>query len=505
MGQNQFHAKLSASKTKEWMECPAQIIVDEYYPREDVPGQAARLGTAAHYLIERCLQEGRLPKFYEGRLIQLVEEDDAANILSPKSKWPTQQHLADVTFEVDEEMVEATTHMVMYIVGRCEELGLIDKPGRTEKTRVAKIEELVKKQVVRLETRTNLFPHRNDTGGTADVTIDAWPDVIEIVDYKNGTGEFVPVKRNPQLRTYGMGVAQVQAKAFIQEPMDSDYETVRMTICQPRHHEAPEGGIMYEEMSMAELIEWRDKTLLPAVYEVDNCRLMAEALEDDIMKQGGKMTRHDLLNMFARSGKLCLNMKEHKCWFCSDNMDYPVAFEMVQEAAAVNFQDVELDPDVPEEPDMLADAMRWIPFIETWMAELRKAAKAAAMKGVKIPSHKLIRKTTHLAYRDEDGDREAIIMALTDLEKVDKSAVVTEKLLTPTQAKALAKKHMDADAFKRFCEDYTYRPEGDIALVHETKKGTPYVPDTAADDFADVELDTVGDNGVAADEIDPWD
>ena len=32
-----------------------------------------------------------------------------------------------------------------------------------------------------------------------DVTIDAWPEVLEVVDYKNGSGVFVPIEGKPAM------------------------------------------------------------------------------------------------------------------------------------------------------------------------------------------------------------------------------------------------------------------------------------------------------------------
>ncbi|MEO1208434.1 MAG: DUF2800 domain-containing protein [Cyanobacteria bacterium J06638_20] len=498
-----LHAKLSASKTKEWLHCPGQIVVDEMFPQEDTPSPEARLGTAAHALIERCLGEGDMPAVYLGRLIMILNEGEANegfSILRKGAKFPDDPTKAEMTFEVDEDMVEATTCMVLYVANRCVELGLV-KATKSDRVKVRAVSELVAKGTVRLETRTNPFPFRDDTGGTGDVTIDAWPEVLEIVDYKNGSGIFVSVKNNPQVRTYGMGVCQVGQDEYISKPEDVDYELIRMTVVQPRHHEAPDGGVMYEEMSPSDLIQWRDEVLYAGVQRVDAVRMEVE----EWIAEYGQPTRTQLLDYLCDHGYLCLNNLEHKCWFCSDNTDYPAAHRKVQQIAAADFADEPVDLDIEEyDMDLLAQSMKWLPFIETWIANMRKAAKKAAMAGASVPAHKLIRKSTHLAYRDQENDEDAIILALTEKFGIDREKVVTAKLATPTQVMALVKKaDADEDEKKKFAEDFTYRPQGDVDLVHESKKGTPYVPETAHSDFEGVELDQVGGN--TPQDEDAWD
>lgn len=491
------HAKLSASKTKEWMHCPGQIIVGERFPEEDTPGDAARLGTAAHYLVERCLQEGKLPETFEGRILEILNEGEAnegCSILRPNAKWPDDP--MRLVFEIDDDMIEATTAMVSYVADRCVELGL-SKKSRSMKVKMASVAGLVAADKVRLETRTNLFPFRDDTGGTADVTIDAAPVLIEIVDYKHGSGIYVPSHENPQLRTYGMGVAQTATDSYIEEDWDVDYDMVRMTIVQPRHHEAPEGGVSFEELSMAEMIQWRDEVLLPAVQAVDHTRMLVDAYEDEM---GSPLSYNDLMDFLFQEGQLCMNNKDHKCWFCEGHMDFPAAHQFVAELAAADFADEPIDIEVDDEmSERVVRAMHWTPFIETWLKQIAKLAKAEAMKGVEVPDHKLIRKTTHLKWRDEEGDEDAIILALTEKFEIDREKVVKTRLLTPTQALDLIKKEGDPDAVKSFEEDFAHRPQGDIDLVHKSKKGAPYVPDTAKEDFDDVELDG------SEDEDDLWD
>ena len=45
-----WHARLSASQTKDWANCPAIIPLGEAFPEDDPSGQAAMMGTCVHAL-----------------------------------------------------------------------------------------------------------------------------------------------------------------------------------------------------------------------------------------------------------------------------------------------------------------------------------------------------------------------------------------------------------------------------------------------------------------------
>ena len=205
-----WHARLSASQTKDWANCPGTIPLKEYFPYDDPSGPAAQLGTCAHQLIEECLGKGLPPSDYEHRLIEIKHPDtdkEEVVILAKSAKWPKDPKR--VVFEVDEEMVEATDTFIRYVLGRLAELfpETYDATGLDDEVDYSWAKTAWEKGTLKLETRVNPLPERDDTGGTVDVTIDAWPELLEVVDYKNGTGVLVPVKDNWQLRSYTLGRA----------------------------------------------------------------------------------------------------------------------------------------------------------------------------------------------------------------------------------------------------------------------------------------------------------
>ena len=205
-----WHARLSASQTKDWFNCPGTIALKEMFPYDDPSGEAAQLGTCAHALIERCLEEGVAPEAYRDRLIEIKfpdTEQEETVIMRKNAKWPKQA--GRVIFEVDDDMIDATTTFIDYVIGRLVELfpQAYDTTGFGDEVPYGIAVDAVKRGQLKLEGRVNPLPERDDTGGTADVTIDAWPDLMELVDYKNGTGVLVPVKGNLQLRSYTLGRA----------------------------------------------------------------------------------------------------------------------------------------------------------------------------------------------------------------------------------------------------------------------------------------------------------
>ena len=113
-----WHARLSASQTKDWAHCAGTIALKEFFPVFDPSGDAARLGTCAHALIERCLEEGVPPSSYEGQLIEIVKpdtDDEDVKFLHRNAKMPPPSR---IVYEVD---VTDASHIVgKWVIGDVE-------------------------------------------------------------------------------------------------------------------------------------------------------------------------------------------------------------------------------------------------------------------------------------------------------------------------------------------------------------------------------------------------
>lgn len=171
------HAKLSASGSSRWLNCPGSVEAEKPYPNKESP--YAMEGTVAHEVAELCLKGEQDAEEYVGRTILNYEID--AGISSP-----VQEYLDYVrSFETKETLTF--------------------------------IEEQVD------------FSHVVPNGfGTSDaIIIDEPAKTAHVFDYKHGQGVLVEAFENSQGKMYCLGV---------QNEFDAiyDIETYVIHIVQPR-------------------------------------------------------------------------------------------------------------------------------------------------------------------------------------------------------------------------------------------------------------------------------
>lgn len=494
------HSSLSASKTKEWGNCAAVIPMAELFGRDSPSGRAAQMGTCVHALIERCLAEGVAPSTYLDRVAEVLNPDtdrEGVSILKRGAKMPT--GVDRVVFLLDAELVEAATHMADYVVGRLVEL--FPDTYRAEDG-YAVTQAAVAAGHLRLESRTNPLPHRDDTGGTADVTIDAWPVVLEVVDYKNGSGVYVPVRGNPQLRTYVLG------RAVEASPDLGDYASYRAAVCQPRHHQAPQpDGVSYEELSATELGEFRS-WLDAAASRVDGARecVSGAAAQKSMAFEGGAAERDDLtpeeaLEVLHRNGYVTTGEDGAHCTWCDMLAVCPAAKARAQETARSDFLEDEVPADAKAvkarvEEDVstmgaksLAQVLPWLPFLSKYAAAVELRARTLLASGGEVPGWKLVQTSGNRTWRSDLSESE-LVERLTSEYGVERSqlfsAPVPPKLLSgPKVEKLLPSKRR-----KEFSDALLYKPVGGVDMVPEADGRPAYVPAAdAAADFEGVEYD----------------
>ncbi len=186
------HARLSPSSAFRWRVCPGSVREEAKYP--DTDNEYSLRGTAAHFVAEDCLANERTPGYWRGQTVEVDKVDG--------TKEPIQ---------VDQKDTEAIWTYIDYVHRRMEQI-----PG------------------VHAEFETKLNPgawlERNDCEGTADCVLFS-NEVIEVIDYKHGSGVAVDVEGNEQLLLYAIGACARMDWNQLDHGIP-----VQMTIVQPRAH-----------------------------------------------------------------------------------------------------------------------------------------------------------------------------------------------------------------------------------------------------------------------------
>lgn len=189
------HAKLSASSSARWLNCPASVAASAQY--ENKGSVFAEEGTCAHELAEICLKSGNSPDKYLGKTL-----NDAPNVA------------------VNREMLDHVQGYIDYV-----------KSFET-KTSSTMIEERVR------------FDDYVPAGfGTSDaIVLD--DHICHVVDLKYGKGIEVYAEQNTQAMLYALGVLQEYEFIF-------DIDVFELHIYQPRRNHFDSWQI-----SKSELIKW---------------------------------------------------------------------------------------------------------------------------------------------------------------------------------------------------------------------------------------------------------
>lgn len=199
------HALLSASSSKQWLNCPPSARLCESY--EDKGSDFAAEGTAAHTLCEYHVRKA----------------------LGEKVENPVE----NLNY-YNEEMESCATDYASFIIEIVEEL----KAQKACPT-------------VLIEQRLDFSKFVPEGFGTGDCIVIANKE-LHIIDYKHGRGILVEAERNPQMMLYALGAMEIFDPLY-------DIEIVSMTIFQPRR-----SNISTFTLTKDELYEWAENTLRPS-------------------------------------------------------------------------------------------------------------------------------------------------------------------------------------------------------------------------------------------------
>lgn len=199
------HAKLSASGSSRWMNCPGSVVLEALFTGYEETSPFAEEGTQAHALAEKRLN----------------------TILKGKST-------DELRKTADPEMWAFTGNYVDYCTN------LIDDGNLKG--------ELVRAYVEKTVEFTDYVPHGF---GTVDFGVIVGDD-LHIVDLKYGKGVKVSAIGNTQERAYALGMLQQLGFIF------DNIKTVTTHIVQPRID-----NVSAETLTVEELTEWGEKELKP--------------------------------------------------------------------------------------------------------------------------------------------------------------------------------------------------------------------------------------------------
>ncbi len=177
------HAKLSASGSKKWLNCPGSVAFEKEFPDEE--SEFAKEGTTAHALGELKIK------------------------LALKEITRVQYHKQKASLQTDNEMEKYIESYKDFVTERYNEALAISKGA-----------------AIFLEQKVDYSDYAPDGFGTSDVII-VTNGKMEIIDLKYGKGVSVKAQKNPQMMLYALGA--LKEYDFIY-----DIKNVIMTIYQPR-------------------------------------------------------------------------------------------------------------------------------------------------------------------------------------------------------------------------------------------------------------------------------
>jgi hypothetical protein len=444
-----FHAKRSPSQSKRFLSCPGSIIVCATLPveQQNPTNEAGLIGTCVHKIIEDSLRTGAEPETFRDRIIVLEGENHDAKILKRGAKAPKG---ADPWFIVDSAMIDGATVMVDYIYDRCFDLDL----------------DTMSRKAIQLETRTNPLPERDDTSGTADVTLDAFPECLEVVDYKNGWN-LVDHNDNDQLRSYLLGkVLEAIAKG-------RRYKRYKITIVQPN---APhdEGRIRSVEYTENELLE----------YQVT---LREGIARNEVAENDKRAPKPDWEELDPKWAEKFLSPGEETCFWCDARTVCPARIAMAKAQAIADFDDLDGPATYVEErtPSTISEAekiLAWAPAMQNLIAAATQWVQRSLEHGKPSTTHKLVRMKTNREWAEEfTPEQLAKNLRKSGLANLEPGDLTTAPAL---KSGPQVEKLLKADKRKAFSELYLIKPQGRLTLAPITDP-RPAVAAGAAVDFDD--------------------
>ena len=399
------HAVLSASASKQWLNCPPSARLQEQFPNES--SVFAEEGTFMHEVCE-----------YKIRHEYLHER-----MKKPQSDEFYTEEVEQVTDVYAEFVITVIEEMK---ANGCEPLVLVEE---------------------RLDY-SNIAPGGFGTGDMLVIGKDEdGKGILHVMDFKGGKGVFVDANHNTQMMLYGLGALRAYGYIY-------DIEAVRMTIIQPRLD-----NISTYECSREELEAWGEsiRPIAKMAYEGkgkqkagDWCRFCrAKPVCRACKEEALSLCREEFLDLDA--GALADNGQEARASPDEEESDMTAPYR--PDNTIPTFKPPGLIP-VSE----LAEILPTLNRISSWIEAVFAYVSAEAIGGgVSIPGYKVVEGRSKRIFSDTNAVvRTALENGYTDLYK--------QQLISLTDFE----KMMGKKKFAELLGEFVVKPPGKLALVPDS-------------------------------------
>ncbi|MDT2680238.1 DUF2800 domain-containing protein [Enterococcus gallinarum] len=367
------HALLGASSAHRWLICPPIARLEEQFKDRD--SSFAEEGTAAHELAELAL----------AKRFKLMA---TRSVNTKLKKFRSENSYYDQSME---DYVEAYCDLVEERVNHYQDA------------------------VIELEQKVDFTKWVPEGFGTSDVVVLA-DNTIEIIDLKYGKGVPVDAYLNPQLMLYALGAVDKYDIIY-------EFETVRMTIVQPRLD-----NVSTFEIDKEELLYWADNYVAPRA---------AQAWEGT-----GEWTITDDVVKFSKV-RAQLRLRAERNFSLVDK------YELKESPLLTNEEIAEILDRAPE-------IKKWLDHVEQY------ALNKALTEGEEFPGWKVVAGRSNRKISDEES-----LLFLLEAEGFEDDEILKPRAL---QAIGQLEKVVGKKRFAELASDFIVKPEGKPVLVTEKDK-----------------------------------
>lgn len=405
-----FHAKKSPSVAHQFFNCPGSLAFADSLPEGQISAQrnrAGMYGTAAHFLLQMALTEYKDPFSYVGKWIGINPGGDAEWFIDCTEYY-------DLLIQITDHNAGSVKVAYDYVCERHKEL----------------------KGSIELESRTNPFPERKDTSGTADVTLCSSKE-LEVIDYKNGK-ILVEVEDNEQVLLYLLGKAKEAGWK---------HKRYRITIIQPN---AAHGGGAIRFFPVSK--EYLKAFEYEALAKIESCDIAHNELET--------IPLLDWAKKWLKAGNHCL--------WCKGQGPCPARKALTAKQLATDF---EVEVESFEEFDDIEEAakvVRWARQIRAHLTHAEQYLEAALKLGRDVPGYHLAPRNSHRIWAPWIPQKDLLDLLLNSdyFGEKEKQQLKDKWPLTGPQAEKLV-----SPALRDFFSaDYLYKPEGELVLTKKVEK-----------------------------------